>query len=391
MIKNNIFDNCYNVFYTRHFGSSFVSYDTIISIFDNQFNNINCNAINLNGYNGGTVSLDIRYNYFGKVNNYIYLDTDSDYEYLHAFINYNNFDITSCEYLIKTKNEDKNSIDFRNNYLNTSISLTGKISKNVHYSRLDNSVDLDDENKLYGKSSLYINQETAFICNEADKFTSTKNSVVTITDSGIINPITTGTATIIAYKDSKVLGKFDVVVYDSLMVNYGAKLVQTALSQEGYVEGANNYTKYGVWYSEQVNDSAFAYGAWCAMFVSWCANQSQIPTTIIPLYAWVSAGKSWFESRGRFYYKENYQPVMGDVIFFLSDGAGHTGIVISSDNNKVYTIEGNTSNMCAKRSYSLDWHTITGYGHPDYPPYDGEQKVEFDVSGATDGSGASTR
>ena len=46
--------------------------------------------------------------------------------------------------------------------------------------------------------------------------------------------------------------------------------------------------------------------------------------------------------------------------------------------------------MCAKRSYSLDWHTITGYGHPDYPPYDGNQKVEFDVSGATDGSGAST-
>ena len=390
LIKNNTFENCYNVLYTRHFGSSLVSYDTIISIFDNQFNNISKNVISLNGNNGGTISLDVRYNYFGKVNNYIYLDTDTDKEYLHAYINYNNFDISSCEYLVKTSNEEKNSIDFSNNYVNSSIELTNKLSPNVISSNLSSSVDLNNSNKIYGKTSLYVNQETSFICSEANKFTSSNTSVVTITDSGVVNPLKTGSSKITAYKDNAVLGTFDCIVNESLMVNYGAKLVETALSQEGYVEGNNNYTKYGVWYSEQVNDSSFAYGAWCAMFVSWCADQSDIPRTIIPLYALCSAGKNWFESRGRFFYKENYQPVMGDVIFFLSDGAGHTGIVISSDSNKVYTIEGNTSNMCAKRSYSLDWHTITGYGHPDYPPYDGNQKVEFDVSGATDGSGAST-
>ena len=73
-----------------------------------------------------------------------------------------------------------------------------------------------------------------------------------------------------------------------------------------------------------------------------------------------------FDNWDRFYYKESYTPVRGDLIIFKSDGASHVGIVLSSDATTVYTIEGNTSNMVAKRSYPLNHSTITGYCHPNY-------------------------
>ena len=164
--------------------------------------------------------------------------------------------------------------------------------------------------------------------------------------------------------------------------DYASRLIEIASTQLGYVEGPNNDTKYGTWYGLPNEE-------WCAMFVSWCANQSGISTEIIPRYASCTVGRNWFEERGLFKYKEEYTPKAGDIIFFLSDGAGHTGIVINCDGSRVYTIEGNTSDMCAKRSYDLNWHTITGYGTPDYPPFTG-QTEGGDISGSTEGGGHST-
>ena len=64
--------------------------------------------------------------------------------------------------------------------------------------------------------------------------------------------------------------------------------------------------------------------------------------------------------------KGEYQPQPGDLIIFSSAGASHIGIVVKSDETTVYTIEGNTSNMVAQRSYSLDYEQITGYIKPNY-------------------------
>ena len=47
----------------------------------------------------------------------------------------------------------------------------------------------------------------------------------------------------------------------------------------------------------------------------------------------------------------------------LSD---HVGIVEKVENGRVYTIEGNTSDSCARRSYSLGYYEILGYGIPAY-------------------------
>ena len=46
--------------------------------------------------------------------------------------------------------------------------------------------------------------------------------------------------------------------------------------------------------------------------------------------------------------------------------ADHVGIVEKCENGIVYTIEGNTSDRVARRSYSLSSSTIVGYGVPAY-------------------------
>ena len=70
----------------------------------------------------------------------------------------------------------------------------------------------------------------------------------------------------------------------------------------------------------------------------------------------------------------NYKPITGDIVFFLSSGMSHTGIVIYSDDLYVYTIEGNTSDQVAIKRWSLNDARITGYAHPEYPPYSSERE-----------------
>jgi hypothetical protein len=63
----------------------------------------------------------------------------------------------------------------------------------------------------------------------------------------------------------------------------------------------------------------------------------------------------------------------GDIVFFDWDGSSdigaidHVGIVtsVSSDGKYVYTIEGNTANVCARRVRVV--HDIAGFGRPKYP------------------------
>ena len=42
------------------------------------------------------------------------------------------------------------------------------------------------------------------------------------------------------------------------------------------------------------------------------------------------------------------------------------GIVYAVDSNNIYTIEGNTSDKCAYKQWSLNDDYIYGYGHPNY-------------------------
>lgn len=137
------------------------------------------------------------------------------------------------------------------------------------------------------------------------------------------------------------------------------KFVNVALKEEGYKElgGNDNRTKYGAWYG-------YNGVAWCAIFVSWCAAHAGISTGVIPKMASVSSYMSWYKARKKFRYKGSYRPKCGDLMIQKSAGASHVGIVIKSDSNRFYTIEGNSSNRVARRSYPHNDAKLTGFCTP---------------------------
>ena len=152
-------------------------------------------------------------------------------------------------------------------------------------------------------------------------------------------------------------------IYENTHFNSGdqaADIVGVAQTQVGYSEDYSGYTKYGDWYGLPNSD-------WCAMFVSWCANQAGVDTSVFPSFALSSAGCDWFMSQGRFHYSGNYVPQAGDLIFYASYGSiYHVGLVTGSDGSRVYSIEGNYSDKVSNVSYSLGYGDILGYATPAY-------------------------
>lgn len=139
-------------------------------------------------------------------------------------------------------------------------------------------------------------------------------------------------------------------------------------SIEGTVQGSNDVTKYGEWYGLPGQP-------WCAMFVSWCANEAEIPTTVIPKHASCDAGMDWFINNGRWQYSAahggNYTPKEADIVYFgtkFSSGfdSTHVGIVYKVDSNNIYVLEGNSAAKVQTVSYKLTSPYVLGYGTPDY-------------------------
>lgn len=190
-------------------------------------------------------------------------------------------------------------------------------------------------------------------------------TIVAATDKGKIIGIKAGRTTVVVESKANptLRGEIDITVVGTPNVDYADRIVQIALAEESYEEGYENYNKYGDW---------FMYNnvAWCAIFVSWCANQAGIGIDVIPKAAAVSDDVRIFQSKDQYRARGEYQPKKGDLIFFQEDGLPtHVGIVTGSDESYVYTIEGNTSNGVHQRTYALTDTYILGYGLPAYPPY----------------------
>jgi len=179
------------------------------------------------------------------------------------------------------------------------------------------------------------------------------------------------------------------------------KLIKMALSQVGYKEkrsnsqldnftanaGTNNYTKYA---RDLDGLSGFYNGlkqgfAWCDMFVDWCFvacfgvedGQKLLCQKPGGAGAGCTYSMQYFQAKGQFVKRSQGRPEVGDQIFFGSglSNSGHTGIVYAVDNSKVYTIEGNTTDSASviaegtsvlKKSYSLSYTSIIGYGRPQW-------------------------
>lgn len=142
------------------------------------------------------------------------------------------------------------------------------------------------------------------------------------------------------------------------------EIVVVALSQLGNVGGQPYWSWYG--FESRVD--------WCACFISWCANEcGYLDAGVIPRFASCSIGIQWFRERG-LWQDSSYEPRPGDLIFFDWDNEGegqdgaadHVGIVEKVDGGIVYTVEGNSGNVCRERQYAIGHYEIYGYGTPLY-------------------------
>lgn len=131
-------------------------------------------------------------------------------------------------------------------------------------------------------------------------------------------------------------------------------IVIIARSQIGNVGGKPYWSWYG--FDQRVE--------WCAIFVSWCANESGQLNITVPKFSRVEDGIQWYKNQGKWRDK-NYMPKAGELIFFdweNDNDPDHVGIVEKVDNNYIYTIEGNSKDECRSRKYRIGYKRIYGYG-----------------------------
>lgn len=159
-------------------------------------------------------------------------------------------------------------------------------------------------------------------------------------------------------------------------IGYHEKASNSQLDNKTANAGSKNWTKYArdfdekypKWYNGKKNGYE-----WCDMFVDWCFLTAFGYSKALELLcqperscgAGCTYSLMYYRNREQFHTSD---PKPGDQIFFgtaLND-AEHTGLVERVDSTKVYTIEGNTSNQVARRSYALGSSKILGYGRPKY-------------------------
>ena len=219
-------------------------------------------------------------------------------------------------------------------------------------------------------------------------------------------------------------------------------VIAIALSQLGYREsnsvddlggltgGDGNFTEYNY----NFGDFSSGYGYhWCAAFVSFCLLQSHTHNlnklkdwcrdhSGDDKYIWRELGcEKWrvaLKSMGYFRtsvahqatnsqglkdtYVAEYTPTSGDLIFFTENPfktASHIGIVLYTEGDKIYTIEGNTDSQDQLqsdgdgvyiKSYDINDSHITGYADMPYKTLDSVQKIDYSGKNPTTGAYMST-
>ena len=155
-------------------------------------------------------------------------------------------------------------------------------------------------------------------------------------------------------------------------VDYREKMSGVGLDDKNANAGTGNWTKY----ARDLDEIKSFYNgkkqgaAWCDVFVDWLFMKCFGADTAMKMLCQPknSAGagckysKDYYQAAGRFV----RDPQRGAQIFFY-DNAGqinHTGIVESISGERITTIEGNSSDRVARRSYSMWDGTIAGYGIP---------------------------
>lgn len=120
------------------------------------------------------------------------------------------------------------------------------------------------------------------------------------------------------------------------------KLLDLARSQIGIKESpaGSNKVKYNTWYyGSEVSGSQYP---WCVTFVAWLFNELGASKLFF------GGAKTASSSTLYRYHAESGQAVTdgkykpGDIIYFMFDGNGHTGVCERFDGSNITTIDGNT-------------------------------------------------
>ncbi len=175
-------------------------------------------------------------------------------------------------------------------------------------------------------------------------------------------------------------------VYSTSSITARSMCITTiAKGEVGTTETGTNVTKYGSWYGNQ--------DEWCAMFVSWCANQANVSTSIIPKEDYCPYMRDFFENKNRFYASKAYggsvTPQVGDIYFkgTNADSATHVGIIYKVSGSTIYTIEGNVNNKVVSTSHSLTDSSFVGFGRPAYAR---EHSCSWTITNTTHSGNCST-
>ena len=153
----------------------------------------------------------------------------------------------------------------------------------------------------------------------------------------------------------KVYGDPEYVEHVLRYYHFGSSnIVDIARKEIGNKGGEKYWRWYG--FNQRVN--------WCAIFLSWCANESGTINNTIPRFSLCTDGVKWYKDHSKWKNK-SYIPQTGDIIFFDWNGDGHVqhvGIVEKVENDKVYTIEGNSKDEVRSKKYALNNKFIYGFG-----------------------------
>lgn len=160
-------------------------------------------------------------------------------------------------------------------------------------------------------------------------------------------------------------------------IGYHEKASNSNLDDKTANSGGNNWTKFArdLAAAGYYNGSKNGY-AWCDVFVDWCffqltgknaAKAQEIECQTGPLGAGCLYSRQYYQQQGRL----SIVPQPGDQVFFQQGGnIVHTGIVETVSGSTITTIEGNSSDQVARRSYSLSNSYVKDFGHPKFDTED---------------------
>lgn len=210
-------------------------------------------------------------------------------------------------------------------------------------------------------------------------------------------------------------GRTDVLAVALSQLGYQESDTEGSFS--GLVAGSSNYTEFNHNFGPLNGGYGGSIYPWCAAFVSFCLLQAKTHS-LTKMTDWCRDHKGdekyiwreiscnhWADQlRTCGYFEDSksnggsYIPQSGDLIFFADGGVGksetHIGIVLYSDGEKVYTVEGNTSSADGLeangggvylKSYALDRTYIRGYGVLPYKVNSFAPEIDYSGANITTG------